>query len=527
MYAPCLLSHVFSLPSLQFTNKFDSLHHDSYSPAFDPDDWTPFESRAAFKLANFLYQRVQMFQGNIDELMDYWAETLLEHGGSPPFADHQDLLSTINQIPHSDAPWQCFTEKIDYAPYREYTQKGTHRYQQLMSGNWTENPNNKGCMFTPIILGSDKTTISVATGQNEYYPLYIHSKEHPDILVDEFMEMPKVVWEEYGYVIKVTPFTDGFPHANIHELITPDLLHQVIKGTFKDHIVTWILEYLKIIHGEACANQIIDNIDHCITAALLFPGHHFKQWTGDDSKALMKVILPTIAGHVPPQMVHCLADFMEFCYFTCRDVFDTDVLDQLEAALKSFHQNLKQPWQRTNKYEALGQMLLINQRQDKLAAAYDYYKKHACKDTGLRIPTSSCISAIRAGLRFLFGQLYPHDPCPLHSVPVQELPPLSGSQCLRIFHSATAKFYAPSDISNINGMHCECIHAIPHCDLHRNGEHVSFVIHIDTILHGAHLIPVFRQGFLPNDFHYSYSLDCFRSYYVNKYADHHMHEIAY
>lgn len=28
-------------------------------------------------------------------------------------------------------------------------------------------------MFTPIILGSDKTTVSVATGQNEYWPLYI------------------------------------------------------------------------------------------------------------------------------------------------------------------------------------------------------------------------------------------------------------------------------------------------------------------------------------------------------------------
>ena len=28
-------------------------------------------------------------------------------------------------------------------------------------------------MLVPIILGSDKTTVSVATGQNEYYPLYI------------------------------------------------------------------------------------------------------------------------------------------------------------------------------------------------------------------------------------------------------------------------------------------------------------------------------------------------------------------
>ena len=28
-------------------------------------------------------------------------------------------------------------------------------------------------MLVPIILGSDKTTVSVATGHNEYYPLYI------------------------------------------------------------------------------------------------------------------------------------------------------------------------------------------------------------------------------------------------------------------------------------------------------------------------------------------------------------------
>ncbi|KAI9448994.1 hypothetical protein HD554DRAFT_2181150 [Boletus coccyginus] len=30
----------------------------------------------------------------------------------------------------------------------------------------------------------------------------------------------------------------------------------------------------------------------------------FKQWMGDDSKALMKVYLPAITGLVPDQMVH-------------------------------------------------------------------------------------------------------------------------------------------------------------------------------------------------------------------------------
>jgi Plavaka transposase len=28
-------------------------------------------------------------------------------------------------------------------------------------------------MFVPIILGSDKTTVSVGTGNNEYWPVYL------------------------------------------------------------------------------------------------------------------------------------------------------------------------------------------------------------------------------------------------------------------------------------------------------------------------------------------------------------------
>ena len=36
-----------------------------------------------------------------------------------------------------------------------------------------DDPSTHGSMFVPIILGSDKTTVSVATGQNEYYPIYI------------------------------------------------------------------------------------------------------------------------------------------------------------------------------------------------------------------------------------------------------------------------------------------------------------------------------------------------------------------
>lgn len=57
------------------------------------------------------------------------------------------------------------------------------------------------------------------------------------------------------------PFTNDFPRADILEMLSPDLLHQLIKGTFKDHLVTWVGEYLTLTHGEARAKEILDDID--------------------------------------------------------------------------------------------------------------------------------------------------------------------------------------------------------------------------------------------------------------------------
>ena len=78
--------------------------------------------------------------------------------------------------------------------------------------------------------------------------------------------------------------------------------------------MTWVEEYLLLTHGKAKANHILDDINNryghyyfhkvvCSLASQLsiaivppfsglqqFPeGHGFKQWTRDNSKALMKV----------------------------------------------------------------------------------------------------------------------------------------------------------------------------------------------------------------------------------------------
>ena len=57
---------------------------------------------------------------------------------------------------------------------------------------------------------------------------------------------------------------------NIYELITPDILHQLIKGVFKDHLIEWMCKYLEHEHGKAGANSILDEIDWWYTTLFSF-----------------------------------------------------------------------------------------------------------------------------------------------------------------------------------------------------------------------------------------------------------------
>lgn len=88
----------------------------------------------------------------------------------------------------------------------------------------------------------------------------------------------------------------------------------MIKGTFKDHLVSWVHQFIKDNNTEADAARIMDDIDRkCvsflsillfyhtetfdrISAVPVFPGirrftegRNYERWTGDDTKALMKV----------------------------------------------------------------------------------------------------------------------------------------------------------------------------------------------------------------------------------------------
>jgi hypothetical protein len=64
-------------------------------------------------------------------------------------------------------------------------------------------------------------------------------------------------------------------------------------------------------------------------------------------------------------------------------------------------------------------------------------------------------------------------------------------------------------------------------ELDGNGARTMSVIHMDSVLRAAHLVPCYGNDFLPSGFHFTDSLDAFRAYYVNKFIDHSVHAMIY
>jgi hypothetical protein len=60
-----------------------------------------------------------------------------------------------------------------------------------------------------------------------------------------------------------------------------------------------------------------------------------------------------------------------------------------------------------------------------------------------------------------------------------------------------------------------------------DGRKSTSIIHLDTIVRAAHLLPVFGRDHISRTLTHSDTLDEFSRFYVNKYADHHSFEIAF
>ena len=59
------------------------------------------------------------------------------------------------------------------------------------------------------------------------------------------------------------------------------------------------------------------------------------------------------------------------------------------------------------------------------------------------------------------------------------------------------------------------------------GERRTAILHLDTIVRAAHLLPVFGRQTVSRTLSFTDTLDTFTTFYINKYADHHVFKTAF
>ncbi|QRV76877.1 hypothetical protein RhiJN_19722 [Ceratobasidium sp. AG-Ba] len=132
----------------------------------------------------------------------------------------------------------------------------------------------------------------------------------------------------------VWPWWGDLPDVDLHKNIAPDILHQLYQGVFKSHLFRW----MKFFVGEGVLDDRFAAMPRA-EGMMHFPKgvSAVKQWTGRESKEMLKQILPAVLGNLSPEEAQLARSVVDFIFIAhSASMTDTD-LATLEHELDTFH----------------------------------------------------------------------------------------------------------------------------------------------------------------------------------------------
>ncbi|THU94688.1 hypothetical protein K435DRAFT_798739 [Dendrothele bispora CBS 962.96] len=134
----------------------------------------------------------------------------------------------------------------------------------------------------------------------------------------------------------INPFWRNLPHCNIFDCMTPDLLHQLHKGLFGDHVSNW--SRATISSGKEEIDSRFRTMTPHPTLRQFSKGiSQVTQWTGNEYRAMAKVFPSMLAGAADTRVLKAVCAFEDFMYYAHWEVHTDESLRAMDAAWSTFH----------------------------------------------------------------------------------------------------------------------------------------------------------------------------------------------